>query len=164
MKPVRRNDTLFYEAWAPEFDVHTQQGEKPMKTGLLDFLIRSATTLLVALLLIGMPPCSSASADTIIGAQQAKKETRTLGECNRRIEQLRKSNGTLVVLDDEGKPLAGASVQLDHVRHDFLFGCNIYRFDRFRNRKGRNGATDSHPRPVSFPEPTLHFSWLENHR
>ena len=41
--------------------------------------------------------------------------------------------GTLAVrvVDAEGRPLAGVRVTTGQLRHQFLFGCNIFAFDRF---------------------------------
>jgi GH35 family endo-1,4-beta-xylanase len=41
-----------------------------------------------------------------------------------RIERHRKTNGILCLKDPRGRPVAGARVALDQVRHQFLFGCN----------------------------------------
>ena len=46
-----------------------------------------------------------------------------------RIEQHRKGDGTVVVRDAKGKPVEGAKVRVDQVKHDFLFGCNFFMFD-----------------------------------
>jgi hypothetical protein len=35
------------------------------------------------------------------------------------------------VVDAEGRPLAGVRVTTGQLRHQFLFGCNIFAFDRF---------------------------------
>jgi len=42
------------------------------------------------------------------------------------IEQNRKSDATLTIVDSAGRPLAGAQVQIDQQTHEFLFGCNIF--------------------------------------
>jgi GH35 family endo-1,4-beta-xylanase len=48
------------------------------------------------------------------------------------IERIRKRPGAVRVLDADGRPVAGAKVTAELQRHDFLFGCNIYMFDRFK--------------------------------
>ncbi len=47
------------------------------------------------------------------------------------IERIRKGPGAVRVVDAAGRPLTGAKVTAELQRHDFLFGCNIYMFDRF---------------------------------
>jgi len=62
----------------------------------------------------------------------AKAERDTLAQADADIEKHRKCDAAVRVLDTAGKPVSGAAVTLEHIRHDFLFGCNIYMFDRFR--------------------------------
>lgn len=42
------------------------------------------------------------------------------------IENNRKGNAVLSVVDDEGKPIPGATLYVKLNRHDFLFGCNAF--------------------------------------
>ncbi|NQU21657.1 MAG: endo-1,4-beta-xylanase [Candidatus Nealsonbacteria bacterium] len=67
-----------------------------------------------------------------IVALAGQHEREILLRCDREIEANRKSNATVRVVDAAGQPVAGVSVQAAQIRHDFLFGCNIYRFDRFK--------------------------------
>lgn len=49
---------------------------------------------------------------------------------DQRIEKYRKGNMVLALTDAQGKPLAaGVRVHLEQVRHMFLFGANLFRFD-----------------------------------
>jgi endo-1,4-beta-xylanase len=43
-----------------------------------------------------------------------------------RIEQHRKGDFVLTLLDERGRPLPELPVEVELVRHDFLFGCNIF--------------------------------------
>ena len=60
-----------------------------------------------------------------------RREEAVLDRCRERIEKNRKSPAAVQVLDASGKPVAGAKVRIEQTRHGFLFGCNIYMFDRF---------------------------------
>ena len=60
-----------------------------------------------------------------------RREQAVLDRCRERIEKNRKSPAAVQVLDASGKPVAGAKVRVEQTRHGFLFGCNIYMFDRF---------------------------------
>jgi endo-1,4-beta-xylanase len=59
-----------------------------------------------------------------------------------RIEQCRKGDFALVLKDKDGQPLRGAEVEVELVRHEFLFGCNIFMWsdgrdefsERYRDR------------------------------
>jgi len=63
-------------------------------------------------------------------AEQVERDV--LKQADADIEANRKRDATVRVVDAAGKPVAGATVTIEHIRHDFLFGCNIYMFDRFR--------------------------------
>jgi GH35 family endo-1,4-beta-xylanase len=49
-----------------------------------------------------------------------------LAGANRRIEQHRKADATIRVVDAAGKPVAGAKIAVEQTRHAFLFGSNIF--------------------------------------
>jgi GH35 family endo-1,4-beta-xylanase len=56
-----------------------------------------------------------------------------LSQCKERIEQHRKGNGTIVVRDAAGKPVPNAKIKLEQIRHEVLFGSNIFRWGKFGN-------------------------------
>jgi endo-1,4-beta-xylanase len=53
-----------------------------------------------------------------------------LAQCGERIERHRKGDGTIAVRATNGKPVKGAKVKVEQLRHDFLFGCNFFMFGR----------------------------------
>ncbi len=61
---------------------------------------------------------------------EEKAEQEVLKRAAAGIENNRKRDAVVRVVDDAGKVVPGAAVEIEHVRHDFLFGCNIYMFDR----------------------------------
>lgn len=69
-----------------------------------------------------------AHAHTYDEAERA--EQNTLDWADREIERTRKSDVEVVVLDAQGRPVPGARVAADHVRHTFHFGCNIFGYHR----------------------------------
>lgn len=46
-----------------------------------------------------------------------------------RIEQHRKADGMVQVVDAAGDPVPGVRVRIEQQRHAFLFGCNIFKWD-----------------------------------
>lgn len=80
----------------------------------------------------GLPDPAVVGRRALAGRLQ-KQEEEILRRCDARIEKNRKSDATVRVVDRSGRPVAGAAVKVEQIRHDFLFGCNIYRFDRFRS-------------------------------
>jgi GH35 family endo-1,4-beta-xylanase len=73
------------------------------------------------------------------------------------IATLRQSEVTLLVRDQAGRPLAGVSVAATLVRHDFLFGCNLYKFKRYP-AAGKNEAYQRRFAEL-FNAATLPFYW-----
>ncbi|MEK7686260.1 MAG: endo-1,4-beta-xylanase [Verrucomicrobiota bacterium] len=53
-----------------------------------------------------------------------------LAQAKKRIAQHRQGAGVVSVRGADGKAIAGATVKVEQVRHDFLFGCNFFRFGR----------------------------------
>ena len=46
-------------------------------------------------------------------------------------ERYRKGDAVIRVVDKNGRPIEGASVKVEQLTHDFLFGCNIYTFGHY---------------------------------
>lgn len=64
----------------------------------------------------------------------APKETdeEVLARVQPGIARHRQTDGVVVVRDAAGKPIPNATVRVEQVRHEFLFGCNFFRFDKLR--------------------------------
>jgi len=86
-----------------------------------------------------------------------KREEAVLAATVESIEKNRKENAVVVVTDSSGKPLPDVAVSIELVRHEFLFGCNLFEFDRY--------ATDDENRIYKrrfeelFNAATLPFYW-----
>jgi len=62
------------------------------------------------------------------GTAEYLKHAQILGGADTRIEQIRKGDAKLVLADSKGKALpAGTKVEIEQVKHQFLFGCNIFK-------------------------------------
>ena len=85
-----------------------------------------------ALVAVVAPGSAATATEAERAAQSARREEEILRRCVGQIEKNRKSDATVRVIDSAGRPVAGASIQVEQTRHDFLFGSNIYRFDRFK--------------------------------
>ena len=62
-----------------------------------------------------------------------KSDTDLLAEARTRIENYRKGEGTIAVRTAKGGPVPGVPIRLEQLRHDFLFGCNLFQFGRCDN-------------------------------
>ena len=68
-----------------------------------------------------------------LGAEQTKSElsdNEILAHSRRRIEKHRQGDGAIVLRDPSGKPISRAKITVEQLRHEFLFGCNFFMFDR----------------------------------
>jgi len=64
-------------------------------------------------------------------AMGERREEAVLAKAAGGVEKHRKADATVRVVSG-GKNVADAVVRAELVRHEFLFGCNIYRFDRYK--------------------------------
>ncbi|MGQ9605661.1 MAG: endo-1,4-beta-xylanase [Thermogutta sp.] len=67
---------------------------------------------------------------TVFARSAAAEKPDWLADAEKRIEASRKGDFEVTVLDAEGRPVAGAKVVSEQVRHDFLFGCNVFQWGR----------------------------------
>ncbi len=79
-----------------------------------------------------------------------------------RIEQHRKSNGTVIVVDADGKPIPGVEVAILQTRHEFLFGCNFFQFGRLSDQKDEDAYRDQFKDLFNYA--TLAFYWSSYER
>jgi endo-1,4-beta-xylanase len=82
---------------------------------------------LAALAVILALPCSATGAELSGEA--------ILAGADARIEQNRKADATVVVVDASGQPVPGAAVRVEQTRHAFLFGSNIFMWGRCGDEK-----------------------------
>ena len=86
-----------------------------------------------------------------------KQEESVVERARADIEKHRKADAVVRVVDAEGTPVANAAVAIELARHEFLFGCNIYRFGRYKTAE-RNEAYKRRFREL-FNAATLPFYW-----
>jgi len=73
------------------------------------------------------------------------------------IEKNRKGDAGLRVVDEKGKPVAGAVVTVRHKRHDFLFGCNAFVLGQMDTPELNRKYEESFTRICNFA--TVPFYW-----
>ena len=64
-----------------------------------------------------------------------------LAGADARIEQCRKADATVAVVDAVGKPVAGAKIDVQQTRHAFLFGCNIFLWGKLPDKEPGAGLS-----------------------
>lgn len=76
--------------------------------------------------LIAVLGCSYAMAATPEAYQKRWNDPAVARRIQANIETYRKGDGTITVVDAQGKPASGVQVELRQTRHEFLFGCNAF--------------------------------------
>jgi GH35 family endo-1,4-beta-xylanase len=85
---------------------------------------------------IGSPP---GAADPVLVAKQElteaaeKREREIVAATQAAIEKDRKADVKVRLVDPAGRPMPGVKVTIEQTAHEFLFGCNIFAFDRLPN-------------------------------
>ncbi len=102
--------------------------------------------------LLACPPAWRANAQA---AQATDDEI--LERCPERIAKHRQGDGVVRVLETDGKPVPGATVKVEQLHHDFLFGCNFFRFGRLRNPQLETDYRDRFAALLNYA--TLGFYW-----
>lgn len=85
-----------------------------------------------------------------------------LADADARIEQHRKADATIALVDPSGKPLAGAEINVEQTRHAFLFGANIFRWGVLPDEKSEQAYRDRFAELLNYA--TLGFYWRSYER
>ena len=80
-----------------------------------------------------------------------------LAGADARIEQCRKADATVVVVDAAGKPVAGAKIDVEQTRHAFLFGCNIFSWGKLPDEDREQAYRQRFAELLNYA--TLPFYW-----
>jgi GH35 family endo-1,4-beta-xylanase len=80
------------------------------------------------------------------------------------IDKHRKADAVLRFVDATGQPLAHAKVRVEQTGHEFLFGCNIYRFDRFKTAEENEAYKRRFAELFNYATVGFYWRWYENQR
>jgi endo-1,4-beta-xylanase len=80
------------------------------------------------------------------------------------IEKHRKTDATIRVVDAGGGPVAGAKVSVEQTGHDFLFGCNVYSFDRYRSEEQNVAYKRRFEELFNYATVGFYWRWYEPER
>ena len=101
--------------------------------------------------------CVLALAAALPAAAAAAKDPLSDDAVDARIRAHRTADVTLTVLDAAGKPLAGKTVTVEQARHQFLFGCNIFRLDPADTSAAQKAYQERYTALLNYA--TLPFYW-----
>jgi len=93
-----------------------------------------------------------------------KREREIVAATDAAIEKHRKADARVRVVDAEGKPLGGVKVSVEQTGHEFLFGCNIYMFDRYRNEVQNAAYKQRFEELFNYATVGFYWRWYESER
>ena len=96
-----------------------------------------------------------------MAAEGQRREERILAQSNLDIERYRKGDAIVRVVDGQGGAVRGAKVVLELVRHDFLFGANIYAFDQFRTEAENEAYKRRFASLFNYATVGFYWKWYE---
>ena len=99
-----------------------------------------------------------------LDAMQEKEEAAVVAATGAAIEKNRKGPLTVRVVDADGKPVAGASVTAEQTASDFLFGGNIYMFDRFEKAEENAAYKKRFENLFNYATVGFYWTWYETER
>jgi len=93
-----------------------------------------------------------------------KREQDALARAAESAEKVRKGDAVIEVRDQNGRAVADAAVTVELVRHDFLFGCNIYMFDRFKTEQDNAEYKRRFADLFNYATTGFYWRWYESER
>ena len=92
----------------------------------------------------------------------AQDDTTLFAEAEARIEQHRKADVLIKVLDRNGKPVPGAVIDIEQISHEFLFGSNIFKWGTCRTEEENKTYNDRYAALLNYA--TLGYYWSSYER
>ena len=99
-----------------------------------------------------------------LAAAAEKREQEIVAATQAAIEKHRKADAKLRIVDAAGRPLAGVKVSIEQVSHDFLFGCNIYMFDRCKTEALNAAYKQRFAELFNYATVGFYWRWYEPQR
>ena len=96
------------------------------------------------------------------GAEPALSDEALWAGAEQRIEQYRKADATVMVVDAKGQAVVGARVLVEQTRHAFLFGSNIFAWGRVGDERAEAEYRRQFVEVFNFA--TLPFYWASYER
>jgi len=116
---------------------------------------------------IDAPPGAQAPSITS-GEHQAmdadRRERGIVAATGAAIDRNRKSSAVVRVVDSSGQPIEGARVVVRQTRHEFLFGCNIYGFDRSKTEAENALYAQRFAEMFNYATVGFYWRWYEPRR
>ncbi len=115
-----------------------------------------------------IPPAGAAEPALVAKRELAeaaeKREREIVAATEASIEKHRKADTKIRVVDAEGKPVIGVKIAIEQTSHEFLFGCNIYMFDRYRNEAQNTAYKRRFAALFNYATVGFYWRWYESQR
>jgi endo-1,4-beta-xylanase len=93
----------------------------------------------------------------VLSAEEDRIAAELYAKADERIEQHRKADAAVSVVNAAGQPVPNAVVEVQQVRHAFLFGCNIFLWGRVGNETDEAAYRQRYADLLNYA--TLGFYW-----
>jgi GH35 family endo-1,4-beta-xylanase len=93
------------------------------------------------------------------GLQALAQDQDLLDTAHAQIARHRQSDGVVVVKDRAGQLVSGAIVQMEQLRHEFQFGCNLFRFEHNSDDRAESAYRSRFAEVFNYA--TLGFYWKD---
>ncbi len=115
-----------------------------------------------------IPPASAAE-PALVSKQELSEaaeglERELVAATEAAIEKHRQADAKIRVVDAEGKPVKGVRITVEQMCHEFLFGCNIYMFDRYRNEAQNAAYKQRFEDLFNYATVGFYWRWYESQR
>lgn len=95
--------------------------------------MRQSLRAMTLALLVGSLACHDARADGPSTFRQLWNDPEVTARIEQDIEQYRKADAVLQVVDSQGTSIPDAKVTIEQQTHEFLFGCNLFVLDQLQS-------------------------------
>jgi len=114
------------------------------------------------------PPAGAADLMSIgveeMSVECRRREEAALARCDAEIEKNRKSSAVVRVVDASSRPVSGATVRVEQTGHAFLFGGNIFMFDKFSSPSQNALYKNRFEELFNYATTGLYWQWYEQER
>ncbi len=97
-------------------------------------------------------------------AAAEEREREIVAATDAAIDRYRKTDAKIRVIDAAGRPAAGAAISVAQTSHEFLFGCNIYSFDRYPDPQQNAAYKKRFEELFNYATVGFYWRWYEPER
>jgi len=115
-----------------------------------------------------IPPTGAAEPAPVAKEELAnsaeKLEREIVAATDAAIEKHRKRDAKVRIVDAQGKPVGNVRISVEQTGHEFLFGCNIYMFDRYRDEARNDAYKRRFDELFNYATVGFYWRWYESQR